>query len=380
MRKHILLLLLVLILAMILGACREASPPDGQRVQPSQSEGFKIAYLCEGLTNYAYAADSYDRFFKEKYGNDRIVAGAMPADFEEEVMISCAMILVSDPKVKVFIMNPVIPGTVDNIFETIRKECPEILLVGCSMSEIEEASDTADLAIAIDDLADGINIPKQAQKMGAKAFVHYSVPWHMTNPVLAKQRDLMRETCDDLGIAFIENDLLDPMEGHSAADVCQFMINDVSQKVAKYGRDTNFFSTATSFQGELIKAILDTGAIFAREYEPNQYISYAHVFLADDDDIKWTNEQIHLGIEEKGGTGRFSTWPIPYNLLFPDAAIKYGLAYGEGKAPQKVDKEFFIRCLQESMEDFGYGDYEVHVNMAEGTDNYFLVTEDYITY
>ena len=60
--------------------------------------------------------------------------------------------------------------------------------------------------------------------------------------------------------------------------------------------------------------------------------------------------------------------------------MEYGLAYCEGRVGRQANKDMLIQCLQKAMEDFGYGDYGVYVNLVEGTDNYFLFTEDFITY
>ncbi len=57
----------------------------------------------------------------------------------------------------------------------------------------------ADVSLIPNNIARGTTIVRLAKKLGAKTFVHYSFPRHMSYADLATRRDIMEEECKKLG-------------------------------------------------------------------------------------------------------------------------------------------------------------------------------------
>jgi len=117
----------------------------------------------------------------------------------------------------------------------------------------------------------GVSIPKQAAKQGAKVFVHYSFPRHMSIVLLAARRDLMKQTCEEIGIEFVDATAPDPTGDAGLSGAQQFILEDVPKMVEKYGKDTAFFSTNCAMQIPLIKAAYEEGAIYPQPCCPSPY-------------------------------------------------------------------------------------------------------------
>ena len=128
----------------------------------------------------------------------------------------------------------------------------------------------ADLCINTDDLKRGETIVALAAELGAKTFVHYSFPRHMSYELLAQRRDIFREQCEGLGIKFVEVDAPDPTGDAGLTGAQQFILEDVPRQIDKYGEDTNFFSTNCGMQEPLIRSVLDGGAIYAEQCCPSK--------------------------------------------------------------------------------------------------------------
>ena len=318
----------------------------------------------------------------EIHGSDRIIHKSTPDYFYEEGWFNnFCLELLEDTTVKVLIINPAIehlPG----MFEKIRITLPDILIVTTRAYDVDNISEFADIVMYIDQLAVDRMIPEHAKKLGAKTFVYYSFPRHMEMPILAQQRDLIEDICLEIGLKFVYVEAIDPANDISGAQ--QFIMRDVLRKVEEFGKDTCFLITSSYIQETLISSVLEQEAIMAQpSYSP--YYGFPEALSIDPDienfwDPKWLNQQIADKIADYGASGRIFAWPVPDSMLIGSAAVEYGLAYCEGLVSRQADKDMLVQCLQKAMEDFGYGDYGVNVNLADGTDNYFLFTEDFITY
>ena len=64
----------------------------------------------------------------------------------------------------------------------------------------------------------------------------------------------MRQTCEELGIEFVDATAPDPTGDAGLSGAQQFILEDVPKMVDKYGKDTAFFSTNCAMQIPLVKA------------------------------------------------------------------------------------------------------------------------------
>jgi len=231
----------------------------------------------------------------------------------------------------------------------------------------------------------GTTIVEQAKKMGATKLVHYSFPRHMSYQLLAMRRDLLRETCKKLDMEFIDATAPDPTGDAGVPGAQQFILEDVPRKVVELGADTAFFSTNCSMQEPLIKAVLEQGAIYPQPCCPSPYHAFPGALgiqIPDDKkgDIDYVVEEIKSKIAEKGGTGRFSTWPVPVNMMFVESGVEYAKAFLEGNTNGKVDKA----KIEEIFKNVSGMEMKLTTFTNESTgntfDNFFMVLSDYITF
>ena len=215
----------------------------------------------------------------KKYGTDRILHVTWPGPYMEEnaKMIELVDNLSTDASIKAVIVNPAVPGTIE-AFQTLREKRKDILVIFCNpvvnifgIREVDIAR-TADLILTMDHLGMAPDMVTQAQKLGAKTFVHYSTDRYRMDPVTAKQHDLIRDNCETLGIQFISVIIPDPLS-EEPPDAHVFLTNSIQETTARYGKDTAFFlkMIGSSLPGTLIKEVVDTGALFPQPAYPSPF-------------------------------------------------------------------------------------------------------------
>ncbi len=74
-------------------------------------------------------------------------------------------------------------------------------------------------------------------------------------------------------------------------------------------------------QVPLISAALDEGAIYPQPCCPSPYHGFPSALgieIPEDKkgDVQFAIDQITAEVAERGGTGRFSTWPVPVAMMF----------------------------------------------------------------
>lgn len=323
---------------------------------------------------------------KEKYG-DMIVLQTYPDSFmkEQETTIANTLTLASDPDVKAIIFVQAVPGASAAI-DKVRETNPDMLFI-CGVPGEDPAmiGGKADVILQADELGMGTTIVKQAKKQGAKTLVHYSFPRHMSYEMLAKRRDLLKTTCEEEGLKFVDATAPDPTGDAGVPGAQQFILEDVPRKVAEYGKDTAFFSTNCSMQEPLIKSVLAQGAIFPQQCCPSPYHAYPAALgieIPNDKkgNIDYIIEQIGSKIKAKGGEGRFSTWPVPVNMLFVECGVEYAMAYLDGKTDGRNDQDKLSEILNSKID----GKITITPYTDNGTkktyDNYYLILSDYINF
>lgn len=365
-----------------------ASAPAASKPAEPAKANFKIAIYTNTVSQNEEEFRSGEQAQKKYPG--MIVTQTMPDNFmkEQETLISNAVSLVSDPTVKALIMNQAVPGAAA-AFDKVRAARPDVLLIAIQPAETDVIPGKADVILQADDLKMGYTITAQAKKTGAKTFVHYSFPRHMSYPMLAARRDIFKAECEKLGMKFVDATAPDPTGDAGLPGAQQFIIEDIPRKVAEFGKDTNFFSTNCGMQEPLIKTALAQGAIVAQQCCPSPYHGYPGALgikiPADKaGDVKFIVGEITAKIGEKGGKGRFSTWPVPISMLNTAAAVEYAKMYAEGKLKGKNDAEALKKAFQ-AADQSAKVDFSTYTGKnKEGKEikyeNFYLLISDYITF
>jgi len=324
---------------------------------------------------------------KDRYG-DRIIIQTYPDKFmdEQETTIANIAGIASDPDVKAIVIVQGVPGTSAAI-DKVRETRDDILfVVGTAGEDPQMISSKADVVLQMDELGMGSAVIEQAKKMGAKTFVHYSFPRHMSYALLAARRDLFKENCEKLGLEFVDATALDPTGDAGVSGAQQFVLEDVPRLVAEYGKDTAFFATNCSMQEPLIKSVLEEGAIMPQQCCPSPYHGLPgalgiQVPENKQGDIDFIIDEITNKVAEAGGKGRISTWPVPVNMAFVEGGTEYARAWIEGEFKDRLDIEEMSKALKtaakgKDMTVVSYTDE----NTGETYDNYLMILIDFIDF
>ena len=325
-----------------------------------------------------------------KYGEEKIVHELWPDNFmsEQEQMVTIVSKIAADPDIKALIINQAVPGTnaaVDKLLETR----DDMFIVYCTPQENPpDVSARADLILIPDELKMGDNIPVQAKKLGAKTFVHYSFPRHMSQVLLSTRRELMKAKCAEIGLEFVDATAPDPTGDSGVTGAQQFILEDVPKMVEKYGKDTAFFSTNCAMQIPLIKASVDEGAIYPQPCCPSPYHGYPTALGIESgnysgDSLQHVIDETTKILKEKGVLGRFSTWPVPVSMMGTVASTEYAVKWMNGEIGDELD----IKALEQCMADYAgvsvisspYSEINADGKKIEYT-NFRLITMDFLTY
>lgn len=377
--KKILALLLVFMLVLTATGCgtKTASGPEAPAGSDSASgstDDFKIGVVT-GTVSQGEEEFRAGEKMVAKYG-DMIKHITYPDNFskEQETTISQIASLAADKSVKAIVMVQAVPGAAAAI-DKVRETRPDMLFIlGAPHEDPEVVAPRADIILELDQLKRGQSVMQIAKDMGAKTFVHYSFPRHMSYELLAARRDVLKATAAEIGIEFLEVDAPDPTSDAGVPGAQQFILEDVPRQIEKYGKETAFFSTNCSMMEPIIKQTLDYGGIFPEQCCPSPYHAYPGalgIAIPADKagDLDFLSAQIAEKVAEKGGTGRFGTWNKPANVAMIEAGVEYSIAFSKGEV-EKFDKDAIIKYMKEVT---GDTNNEVEFSVLEGDNENFLL-------
>jgi len=276
-----------------------------------------------------------------KYGA-RVKHVTYPDNFmqEQETVIAQLAGLASDPEVKVIVVGQAIPGSVAAA-RKIREQRPDILIGFVEPHEDPAlVNEACDIAVQPDQIERGRTIMAEAASMGAKHFVHYSFPRHMSQELLARRRDIMKEEAAKQGIQFHFVTAPDPMAEGGLPATQQFVLEDQPREIKKYGAQTAFFSTNCGMQDPLIRSVLQSGGYVPEQCCPSPTHGYPTALgiavpPGKAGDIAYINSENKRIIAEHKMTGHFGTWVAPESMVGMRAMVNLLVDSVEGKADFK---------------------------------------------
>ncbi len=383
--RKALLLLLVLVLAFSFVACGEKAEESasGEQATEETSEavdsvvkddptwkiGIMTGTVSQNEEEYRAAQNVIN-----KYGEDHVLLMTYPDKFmdEQETTIANVVSMASDPDVRALIIVQAVPGTSAAI-DKAREVNPDLLVIAGTPGENPaDISARADIVLNLNELAMGETMVDQAIKQGAKTFVHYSFPRHMSYALLSARRDLLKQNCEAKGIEFVDATALDPTGDAGLSGAQQFILEDTPRMIEKYGKDTAFFSTNCGLQIPLIKMVVEGGAIYPQPCCPSPYHGFPSALgieIPEDKqgDIDYVVSEIRAKVAEYDETGRVSTWPVPCSMMYIEAGAEYAIAWmnGETKDGAKMD----VELLGQKFKDYAGVDIDM-VSLEEGGKSY----------
>jgi len=296
---------------------------------------------------------SADRLIK-KYGSDKIVHIAWPDDYiiEPKKVIDTLAALAEDREIRVLIINQAIPGT-NAAIDKFKEKRRNVFTIMCGIQEpVESVIRRANLAFDVDVSVTGTAIAKQAQKQGAKVFVHYSFPRHMQSSHLASYCESIHKACLAEDIFFVNAVTPDPA-GEAGIDFAQqFILDDVPRLVAQYGEDTAFFCSACLLQKSLIQAVVDSHAIYPQPCCPSPFHGFPEALGIDTSgdffNLNYVISEACRIAAEKNMTDRLSTWPVSTSMMYTNAGAAYAIKWLNGEVSKHgIDNEVLVKCMQD---------------------------------
>lgn len=335
------------------GAANEASDDS---VIVTEGIDFKVGIMCSSVSQSEEAYRSAENLQK-KYGEDVIVIDTFPdkAVAEQETTVSKSLAMAADPKMKVIVFNQAEAGTIAAI-NKVKEKRPDIYCITCNMNEdADEVAAVADLLITKDHNGLGRQVAERTIELGAKHFVHYSFPRHMSNQVVALRSELMKKICEENGIEFHMVTAPDPQSDAGVAGAQQFVLEDVPRKVKELGEDTVFFTTNISMNEPLIKAVMEQHAMFACQSDPSPFNAFPAALGINVPEDKMSDSdfmltQIEEKVKEMGMSGRVSTWRRSSIDMYMQGMVAYGISHTMGltnDSEGEVDLEYLRRIYTE---------------------------------
>jgi Protein of unknown function (DUF3798) len=310
------------------------------------------------------------------YGTENVVHKTYPDNFmtEQETTLTQLMEMARDPEVKAIVIAQAVPGTLPAIKKARRERDDLIFILVAPQEDPEQIAKYADLVLQTDDLMRGKTIVLDAKAMGAKTFVHYTFPRHMSMEILSRRRDIMRKLCAEQGIEFVDANAPDPTGDQGIAGSQKFILEDVPRLIAEHGRDTAFFSTNCAMQEPLIRAALDGGAIFVEQCCPSPTHGYPgalgiSISAEVAGDMAKIREQIGAKIAEKGMSGRFGTWKVSMHIVMIEAAVE--LAKGKVHGALELTDHAAIKGILQDV-----GDVKVELGPFNNHANFLMVISE----
>ena len=374
----------MLFLSILLAACTEKNISDQIVMEETQFD-YEEEPAYAGNSEYAIAeqpfagkiaiitAPSYQhtetytsaRQVVEKYGKDKVIHRTWPDKYRDETeqVISVVEKLGNDPNIKAIITSDVVPG-MNAGFDTLRETRPDIFLACYQLTSEYNIAQIANLILGEDMLGTGPAMVEQAQKMGAKTFVFYSIE-RLNYPVVFEIRKLIIKRCKELNLEFVEAiDLNEP------SSIIHF---DIGKYVQIYGKDTAFYCPVA--MNDINEEVIKEGAILPQPLYPSPYWGFPSslgIGFPDGKNFNEVDELLPLDYliseakritTEKGISGRLSAWPMPGNMLNTVASAEYAIKWINGEVPKKgVD----VEVLRQIMEDY----VGVKVYLTPYTDKY----------
>ena len=320
-----------------------------------EAASYKIAILT-GTTSQGEEEFTAASKLLEEYP-DKVVTDTYPDNFSSEVetTISKLIAFASDPEVKAIIFVQAVQGAV-SAFTQIRDSLGRddiLLIAGVPAEDPADISAAADIVLAVDEIGCGYQVADKAAEWGCDVIVHYSFARHLSYETIVAKRDAMKMTAEGYGIEFVERDCPDPTGDAGMSGAQAAVLEDVPKVMQEYaGKKVCFYCTNCGIQVALQQAVLAAGedAYYALPCCPSPFHGYQEAFGLDATygDIEGAIVNLANFLDEKGATGRFSTWAIPVNMSMINASYEYACAYAEGKIEGKLDEAFLTECFSEA--------------------------------
>ena len=304
---------------------------------------------------------------------------------EQETTISVIAGLADDPLMKAVIVNQAVPGTAE-AFRQIKAVRPDIL---CFAGEAHEEpyliSGAADLVTSNDFVARGYLMINAAHELGCDTFVHISFPRHLAMEKMQRRRAIMIQTCNELGMQFVDVSAPDPTSDVGIAGAQQYILERTPEWIQQYGENTAFFCTNDAHTEPLLRQLMQYGGYFVEADLPSPLMGYPGALgidlSAEAGDFPAILAKVEAAIVEQGGAGRFGTWAYSYGYTTTAGLGKLAIEAVEAEMNGEDFDYKSIRNIRKAFQEYTpganwNGSYYVDANSGVSSDNFVLVYQD----
>ena len=304
---------------------------------------------------------------------------------EQETTISVIAGLADDPLMKAVIVNQAVPGTAE-AFRQIKAVRPDIL---CFAGEAHEEpyliSGAADLVTSNDFVARGYLMIQSAHKLGCDTFVHISFPRHLAMEKMQRRRAIMIQTCNELGMSFVDVSAPDPTSDVGIAGAQQYILERTPEWIQQYGENTAFFCTNDAHTEPLLRQLMEYGGYFVEADLPSPLMGYPGALgidlSAEAGDFPAILAKVEAAITEQGGAGRFGTWAYSYGYTTSAGLGKLAIEAVEAQMNGEEFDYTSVRNIRKAFSDYTPGASWNGSQLVDATsgvsyDNFVLVYQD----
>ena len=304
---------------------------------------------------------------------------------EQETTISVIAGLADDPLMKAVIVNQAVPGTAE-AFRQIKAVRPDIL---CFAGEAHEEpyliSGAADLVTSNDFVARGYLMINAAHELGCDTFVHISFPRHLAMEKMQRRRAIMIQTCNELGMSFVDVSAPDPTSDVGIAGAQQYILERTPEWINQYGENTAFFCTNDAHTEPLLRQLMQYGGYFVEADLPSPLMGYPGALgidlSAEAGNFPAILAKVEAAINEQGGAGRFGTWAYSYGYTTSAGLGRLAIEAVTAEMNGEDYDYTSIRNIRKAFQAYTpganwNGSYYVDANSGVSSDNFVLVYQD----
>ncbi|MBF0102079.1 MAG: DUF3798 domain-containing protein [Desulfobacterales bacterium] len=340
---------------------------------------YKIGIVTPSLSRSEEEFRAADALSKKYPGMTKHII--LPDNFskEQETGITQIASLAFDKDVKAIVISCGNSGILPAI-QKVKDKRPDMIVITAPIwDDPDMMAKYVNLALDTDWVRRGESIPLKAKKMGAKTFIHYSFPSHIAKEVISKRKDMMKQTCENQQMQFVEVLTPDPQAGSNRQVMLQFLQEDIPRQIAKFGKDTAVFGTNCPMQDVIIAKAMELGFIMPEQCCPTPLQGFPaalglEIKPEESTHFDMINKMIKDKVKAGNMTGRLSTWPISVSIFLPTFGFEVAKAAIEKK--MEVTNIDQLKTLAKDI-----SGVNVTFNpMKPGMTNYYLIIMDSIIY
>ena len=335
----------------------------------------------------------------KKYGRDRVVHVTWPESYysDQQGMVDVVDTLASDPDIKAIIINQALTGT-NAAIDKLKETRDDIFITSIiPQDNFADSAQNANLLLDLDFRGIGPAAVRQAKSLGAKTFVYYSIQ-PISGSTMNNNGDQIERECVKEDIEFIKTSIPHPYDEHGRNGSIEVIRNDIDSKIVEYGKDTAFFVMHELLDYELLKMVMEAGAInphLARieDFYVGSLARALELTIAEKFDVEEVISQERTLLADKNMLGRISSWPVKYPVALTVASADYAVKWINGEVPREgIDREILTQLMsdyvgvQTYLTPFvtGHSKNDIYNLDEEETgevyENFLLMRMDYITF